>query len=358
MDFKFKFAYDHLWTNLKFNAGSSKVANGLNWRIRKDDSPLVYKNPRYKSVAVHAARQLLMSELEGELNKFIPKFKRNYEAFLREKVQQQQEANYQQLIKHQQNQADVTDKEWGKINIETNNGTKTIVAKDKYGTPVRESLIIYYDAEQMHEVSDVVYTYDEKGRITSANEDTYSTKTVCHIDLAPQISVSSSKNIVMTQVQGRDYTRKELVSGGDLQFSISGSIVSDEMGVYPVEAVKKFIQIMEYNGIVKVRSMMFNSFNVKQVIVKDYSLESPEYKNVQPYSFSCVAVEPDEDITVSQDTISVINKTLELSSMNKWYKLILENKLASMAAQSTANTAKSITVESAGMGLDELITNI
>lgn len=53
------------------------------------------------------------------------------------------------------------------------------------------------------------------------------------IDLQPMVQVSSKNNIVMTQVQGRDFTRKEFISGGDLEVSINGKITSKYPDVYP-----------------------------------------------------------------------------------------------------------------------------
>lgn len=343
-------SFSNYWKNLTFNAGSSVVgiASGMtNWRIRNDESTLVYKNPRYKSVAVHVAKQLLMSELEGVLNSIIPKFKKNYEKRLRETVLAQQENNRlrTQLIANRQEQSD----KWGKV--DAGNG-HSIVAKDKYGAAVKEALMLYYKDDDAHTVNDVVYE-NGVGRKTS-----YDTNVVCHIDLAPQVSMSSSKNLVLTQVQGRDYTRKELVSGGDLQFSIKGNIVCDEMGVYPTEAVKKFVQIMEYNGILDVNFMMFEPFNVKKVVVKNYSLDQQNYKNVQPYAFDCVAIEPDDEVRVQVDTISTINKELELSPMNKWYKLVLDSKMGQMMASTASNIATRSITASAGLGLDGITTNI
>ena len=49
---------------------------------------------------------------------------------------------------------------------------------------------------------------------------------VAFVDLQPMVQVSSKNNIVMTQVQGRDYTRKEYISGGDLEITINGKITS------------------------------------------------------------------------------------------------------------------------------------
>ncbi len=46
---------------------------------------------------------------------------------------------------------------------------------------------------------------------------------VTFVDLGPQVQVSSRNNILLTRVQGRDYTRKEYISGGDLEITI-GSV--------------------------------------------------------------------------------------------------------------------------------------
>lgn len=336
--------YNGLLDHLVYNSASTASKMLSNWSVRfgKDATPdIVYKNRRYKSVAVFAAKRLIISELEGELNKLLPKFRRNFESQLRDVVRKQQEANLQTLIEDQKAQ----NNNWGQIT--TNDGVK-IIAKDITGAKVPEALMIYYNSEDIHTMKDGL--------------ETYLTKTVCHIDLSPQVSMNSSKNLVMTQVQGRDYTRKELVSGGDLQFSISGNIVSNERGVYPVEAVKKFIMVMEYTGILDVNFMMFEPFNITKVIVKDYSLGQQTYKNIQPYSFTCVAVEADEEIELKSDTISTINKELSLSPMDQWYSLILNNKLLSLAAETVTSAASSAATSAAtsgtSLGLDELTKNI
>lgn len=337
-----------VWKSLKFSSKSagSQFVSSLNYRIQQDKSDLVYRNNRYKSVLVHVAKQLAMSELEGQLNKILPRFRRNAENELRETVLKQQSANRAKIIENGKIQAE----SWGTIDAE---GGHKIIAKDRFGSAVPEALMIYYDDDESHQVEEISYV-----GLKEVKEPPYSTKTVCHIDLSPQVSMNSDKNIVMTQVQGRDYTRKELVSGGDLKFTINGMIVGNEDGVYPDTAVKKFIQVMQYNGILNVKFMLFGQFNVNRVIVTNYSLGTVEMKNVQPYSFSCVAVEPDEDVKITKDTIGAINMALELSPMNQWYKLILETKLGEILSSAVMNTATSVTTQVAGMGLDALAPNI
>ena len=49
---------------------------------------------------------------------------------------------------------------------------------------------------------------------------------VTFVDLHPEVSVSSKNNIILTTVQGRDFTRKEFISGGDFEITITGKITS------------------------------------------------------------------------------------------------------------------------------------
>ena len=102
----------------------------------------------------------------------------------------------------------------------------------------------------------------------------------------------------------------------------------------------------------------FGLLGVTRIIIKDFSLDAIEYKNIQPYSFTCVAVEPDDAITIQADTIAAINKDLAESQWDTWYKAILDNKLAQMAAKTVLNVATSTTSSLTGAGLDALLPNI
>lgn len=341
-----------VWSSLKFSTGKALLDFGVsfNQRLPYRSDNVEFKNIRHKSVLIHIAKQLAMSTLEGEINLLVPRYRRYLEKTLRDVVlaQQDNNANFVQLIKDEQ----ISNNEWGKVTTEEEG--RTLQAVDRYGVPVPEALIMYIEDTETHSMIE-----EKNDPLTGAIISTsIETSVIDHIDLAPQISVNSSKNIVLTQVQGRDYTRKELVSGGDISFSVSGSIVSHNEGEYPENAVKKFIQLMQYNGIVHVKSMIFDQFNVDKIIIKDFSLSNPEYKNIQPYSFSCVAIEPDEDVKITQDTISILNREIQASPMSKWYKFILDSKWGEMATSVVVNTASSMVTQAAGRGLDELLPNI
>lgn len=341
-----------IWGNVKFNAGkaAANAASSISWAYTHSPAQeVIYRNNRaYKSVLVHVAKQLAMSEIEGQINKLFPKYQRYLEKTLRKTVLEQQKSNQVQLIRNRESQM----KEWGRI---TADGGHTIIAKDKYGNAVPESLMLFYDGDTDILVEDVKIVGDKQVK------DSYTTKTICFIDINPDVAIQSSKNIVMTTVQGRDYTRKELVSGGDLNFTVTGEIVSNEEGVYPENDVKKFIQIMQYGGVVNVNHFQFKQFNVDKIIIKDFNMQNQEFKNIQPYTFTCVAVEPDEDVVVKSDTIAVINREIEVSPMSKWYKLILNNKYAEIVANAAASAVSSTVnagVDAAGNGLDKLVDKI
>ena len=341
-----------IWGNVKFNAGkaAANAASSVSWAYTHSPAQeVIYRNNRaYKSVLVHVAKQFAMSEIEGQINKLFPKYQRYLEKTLRKTVLEQQKSNQVQLIRNRESQM----KEWGRI---TADGGHTIIAKDKYGNAVPESLMLFYDGDTDILVEDVKIVGDKQVK------DSYTTKTICFIDINPDVAIQSSKNIVMTTVQGRDYTRKELVSGGDLNFTVTGEIVSNEEGVYPENDVKKFIQIMQYGGVVNVNHFQFKQFNVDKIIIKDFNMQNQEFKNIQPYTFTCVAVEPDEDVVVKSDTIAVINREIEVSPMSKWYKLILNNKYAEIVANAAASAASSTInagVDAAGNGLDKLVDKI
>lgn len=341
-----------IWGNVKFNAGkaAANAASSVSWAYTHSPAQeVIYRNNRaYKSVLVHVAKQLAMSEIEGQINKLFPKYQRYLEKTLRKTVLEQQKSNQVQLIRNRESQM----KEWGRI---TADGGHTIIAKGKYGNAVPESLMLFYDGDTDILVEDVKIVGDKQVK------DSYTTKTICFIDINPDVAIQSSKNIVMTTVQGRDYTRKELVSGGDLNFTVTGEIVSNEEGVYPENDVKKFIQIMQYGGVVNVNHFQFKQFNVDKIIIKDFNMQNQEFKNIQPYTFTCVAVEPDEDVVVKSDTIAVINREIEVSPMSKWYKLILNNKYAEIVANAAASAVSSTVnagVDAAGNGLDKLVDKI
>jgi len=357
------------WNSLKFSVGNSTdaIMSNIGYRyLQRDGGNLTYKNNRaYKYVAVHVAKQMAMQAIEGEVNKLFPRYQRYLEKKNWEKVREEQDTLHVALI----NRGKTVDQPYGKID-------DNIIARNKYGEKVAEALIIWYEStEEVEEVVEISKTtlnekdaidaklyYDKTNPLFSKGityhseieQSKFSTKKRFVIDLTPQVTVNSTKNLILTKVQGRDFTRKELISGGDLSFSVSGEFNSNYEGVYPSRDVQKFIDIMQHNGVLFVNNLIFGQFNVTRILIQSYQLGHPSCKNTQPYSFTCVAVEPDEDVVIANDTIQQLNYDLSTSPAKGWEKFILNSKLSELTANVVSGTVSSLT----NVGLDALIPNI
>ena len=143
---------------------------------------------------------------------------------------------------------------------------------------------------------------------------------VAFVDLQPLVQVSSKNNIVMTQVQGRDYTRKEYISGGDLEITINGKITSKYPDVYPEAEVSKFLKLMQFKGVIDCDNTILRQFKIERLIVLNYSLPTTDCRNIQPYTLSCVAVEPSESIELKIAQQEKIDDAIR--ETNKWIKIV------------------------------------
>lgn len=143
---------------------------------------------------------------------------------------------------------------------------------------------------------------------------------VSFVDLQPQIQISSKNNVLLTTVQGRDYTRKEFISGGDLEINISGKITSKYPEVYPESEVSKFIKTIQYKGVIDCDNTILRQFNISKLIILNYTFSPSEYRNIQPYTLSCVAVEPSEAVEVKLFEQEEVDNSI--ADKNKWIKII------------------------------------
>lgn len=207
---------------------------------------------------------------------------------------------------------------YGVINIEDG---KKIWALDAYGQVIRESLMLFYEADK--EIDLTMPTISEYGVVTDkkTSETPVKTKFRYFTDLAPEITISTEKNIIQTTVQGRDRTRKELVSNGDITFTIKGNAVSNNLEAYPFAEVQKLIEISQYKGIIDVNNIILDQFGVKKLLIRGLHLDKAVCKNMQPYSLTCVAIEPDE-VMVTSDTIELVDYAIKSSNNNDWTDVV------------------------------------
>ena len=233
--------------------------------------------------------------------------------------------------------------QYGKMVVESNVGQKTIFAYDCFGDVCVDAFMMAIPVLKPVKYRDVNAFGDinssEGGSVFESNR-------LVWYDTTALVSLSSDKKLILTDVQGRDYSRKELVSNGDLTFSISGHICSDLPDVYPEAEVKKFYQIMRYKGVIEINNQFLNQFGVSKIVVKSFSLPTKEgYKSMQDYSFECVGIQPDKETIVTTDTIGVVNDLISTSNQNesekRWSKLIDKH----------LDTLKDAAVGAAGQGL-------
>lgn len=170
------------------------------------------------------------------------------------------------------------------------------------------------------------------------------------------VSVNSSKNLLLTKVVGRDYSRKELISNGDIEIQVTGHMLSDfkNMDAYPSSRVKQFIQTMQYKGVIEVENTILKRLNITQMVIKDFNLPSSEGSiSKQDYSFTAVGIQPTSEVEVTQDTLKIIDTTVSStttdSKSNKWSEFIKSK--AEGAASSLSDS-----VASASSGIGSLIS--
>ena len=156
-------------------------------------------------------------------------------------------------------------------------------------------------------------------------------------DTTAIINISSDKNMVVTRVQGRDYSRKELVSNGDIKFSVSGKITSGKPDVYPVKEIQKFYTVMQYKGIITVKNQVLAELGITRMVITDFSISQQEgYKSVQNYSFSAIGLQPAGEIEIVNDTLNITSMPSEGNNNEQdgeWEALMKEklNGLKSMS---------------------------
>lgn len=279
---------------------ASGVKSSIFSAVSGGESPIIYKNAHaYKSVlvyraqrmAVQAASQLVTDAVEAGISKLKSAVKKKLKLSDSNTTSGTQSSTYNVI----ENMTIVSEVEGYELkamyaDVGSSKVSHYFYTRAINGRTVYEALILSYESDEKYAFYD------------SIDEGTYDTTTVLFYDLAPQISMQSTKNVILTKVQGRDYTRKELVAGGDLSFTVNGVMVDKWRNYYPSEQVKYFLQVMQYGGVLDVQNILFNNYGVKKVLITGYSLPQPSCKNMQPYSFNCVAVESKQEET--EDTLN------------------------------------------------------
>ena len=106
------------------------------------------------------------------------------------------------------------------------------------------------------------------------------------------LSVNQSKNIITTNVQGRNGSVKEYVSDGDFAISISGVLTGAGADIYPeIEAIN-IIEILKAPVSLKVESEFLNFFGIDEIVVTGYSMPQVSgSRNTQPFQINALSDE-------------------------------------------------------------------
>ena len=108
------------------------------------------------------------------------------------------------------------------------------------------------------------------------------------------LSISQTKNIVKTAIQGLNGTVKEYIADGDYEINIKGLIVS-ENNQYPSADVASLIEICKRSENIRVTSNFLNLFSIDDIVIESYSFEQLEgYTNVQKFEINAISDKPTE----------------------------------------------------------------
>lgn len=111
------------------------------------------------------------------------------------------------------------------------------------------------------------------------------------------ITISQTKNIVATPIQGRNGTEKEYISDGDYSIEIEGKIVS-ETNNYPELDVKELAEICKAPVPIPAEALIseyLNWFGIHSIVIESYEFPQTEgTRNEQEFRISAISDIPIE----------------------------------------------------------------
>lgn len=308
-------AFDTIQSKLANNGRDQKVK--FYWEYEKGGSILNV-----------AARALVGGAVSGLTNMAMSEYKKLIGGKKLDKKRVEAEMQKEALLTAQSD----AEQKYGSIKV--NDGNTSIQALDDWGNVCYDALMLTIPVAQ--KVNMTISKYSNGNR----TEQNIQSDHLVWYDTTALINLSSDKDLILTRVTGRDYSRKELVSNGDLNVSISGHISSNMPDIYPTKEVQKFRQIMQYKGIIEINNEFLDQWGVKKIVIKSFNLPQNEgNKSVQDYSFEAVGIQPDTEANVIEDTISIIDYTIQEETDNDEslaWKDILKQQLETLKSQSVA----------------------
>ena len=109
------------------------------------------------------------------------------------------------------------------------------------------------------------------------------------------IEVNQSRNIVTTQIQGRNGTVKEYISDNDYDVTIRGVLVSPHSNVPPTKLAQDVYNLSLSPIALDVYSNFLNLFNIFSIVIKDVQFNQIEgTRNAVGFSLVCISDTPFE----------------------------------------------------------------
>lgn len=109
------------------------------------------------------------------------------------------------------------------------------------------------------------------------------------------VAVSQSKNIVMTQMVGRDGTVKEYINDGDYELNIVVGIAAVRNGVivdeYPEDGIRQLREYLKKQTALGVYSKFLDLFGINSIVIKSFSVSQTTASNYQVISITAVSDE-------------------------------------------------------------------
>jgi hypothetical protein len=107
------------------------------------------------------------------------------------------------------------------------------------------------------------------------------------------ISVNMPKNIVLTEINGNNGTRKEHIGNGDYQIQIVGELTTDHPDIYPAAEVAALRDIINSPEPLTVICPHLLTFGINTIVVKgvDFPQQEGVY-NVQKFAISALSHSP------------------------------------------------------------------
>lgn len=111
----------------------------------------------------------------------------------------------------------------------------------------------------------------------------------------PLITVTRSKQIVTTPVQGLGGTVKEHITTGDYMVSVTYVLASNNANVYPADLVEQLVGLLELNTALRVEGRLFELLGIYSLVIEGYDLPPTSgFNNIQAVSFKALSDTPIE----------------------------------------------------------------